>query len=458
MPLARFWLKYRRWRLETLSDFLQVTLWLEEERKAGRGDAAFDKFLSNFTPIVSKSVQRYGECLRELDAHTQGVYSVLDPARNARIGLPEGVTLLANMEKVGAELQPFLDEVAALPPAEAAAKWRAMIGDMEQYRVFVTKLVQHYGNFELVAMSLPGMGAMTSDDKTQTLLREMYRINTRLIRLFDMAFTILRAWQSTPPKPSLGFFEPRADVGALIRNMLMEYMVEADPERIAIAAEKARKQGRRPSRYRFWRPAETLRQMARVEYDSNNKRKPKPHRQYVTLDVEKVPTLCVDLQRLEWAFKEVFNNAIAATTTMTVNRGMLVAKPLERHAIAEPPPVIHLEVKTITKRQGLFNRKFVRLVIADDGVGMEQDLLENAPLWAYSTRRSGSEEKQAAQAAQPKPETPEDKELLIGGKGIGLPFAMTTIREHGGEVSVSSEFGKGSKVILEIPIEGSLQM
>ena len=66
-----------------------------------------------FTPIILQSVKRYSECLYEMDRLTAGIYSIYDANRNARIGLPEGVTLIANMEKRQApNLSPFLDEIS----------------------------------------------------------------------------------------------------------------------------------------------------------------------------------------------------------------------------------------------------------------------------------------------------------------------------------------------------------
>ena len=37
------------------------------------------------------------------------------------------------------------------------------------------------------------------------------------------------------------------------------------------------------------------------------------------------------------------------------------------------------------------------------------------------------------------------------GTGLGLPFVIKTIEEHGGTVSVSSEVGVGSEFILSFP-------
>jgi len=41
-----------------------------------------------------------------------------------------------------------------------------------------------------------------------------------------------------------------------------------------------------------------------------------------------------------------------------------------------------------------------------------------------------------------------------GGSGLGLPTARRIVREHGGKISVDSEFGKGSKFIISLPLAG----
>src|SRR5690606_11376208 len=105
-------------------------------------------------------------------------------------------------------------------------------------------------------------------------------------------------------------------------------------------------------------------------------------------------------------------------------------------------PAIRISVKMIQKRVGLFNQPFVRLVFEDQGVGMAPHQGALAHFWAYSTRRGGTEEKQAKgqldQADQP--------ELLIGGKGIGLPFARATVMEMGGTLDFNTTHSVGTVV------------
>jgi signal transduction histidine kinase len=451
--LQKLLLHFRRWRLEELSDMWRIVLWLEQERQAGRGEPAMDQYLQKLAPIISANIDRYAELIRALDGLTDGIYSKLDPQRNARIGLPPGVTMMVSFEKAYAELKPFLSKLMSLPAQQQAAEWRRLMENGDEYRVFVTRLVQQLGNFELVAMSLPGVGEITSDPRTQAILTEMYRINTRHIRLMDIGYSLLRAWHSQPAKASYAFFQTDSDIAKLVREMLFEYMVESDPERIALAQERAKKAGRRMQRYRFWRPAETFRQMAQVEYDAAARRRPRPTREYVSLNLPATtPAITVDIQRFEWAMKEVFNNCIAATTQMSVTRQGLVALPLEKQAANPNQPAIRISVKMISKRVGLFSRDFVQLVFEDQGVGMNPHQGALAHLWAYSTRRGGTEEKQAKGQL----DQADHQELLIGGKGIGLPFARATVMEMGGTLDFQTTQAVGTVVTIELPLQSPL--
>ncbi len=422
-----------------------------------------DLYLTKLGPIVKTNVERFRVLIDELDTVTGGIYSTLDPARNARIGLPPNTTMMQGFNAAYEALIPFLTKLCALPPDQQAQEWRKILENSEEYVTFVTRLVQQLGNFELTAMSLPGVGEITVDPRTQAILGEMYRINTRHIRLMDIGYSMLRAWQpagtSANPnvaKQSLAFFEPHADIGKLVREMLYEYMVEADPERIAQAKERAKKAGRRPPRYRFMRPAETFRQMAQVEYETaSGKRKPKAGREYVALDLPAVgalPTIAVDIQRFEWAMKEVFNNCIAATTQMTVTRHGIEAQPLEKQAANPGKPAIKISVSLVQKKQGLFTKDFIRLVLQDDGVGMTPAQGPYAPFWAYSTRRGGTEEKQAKGQL----DQADQQELLIGGKGIGLPFARATIMEMGGSLKFETFYNIGTTVTIDLPVQSPL--
>ena len=75
-----------------------------------------------------------------------------------------------------------------------------------------------------------------------------------------------------------------------------------------------------------------------------------------------------------------------------------------------------------------------------------------APLWAYSTRRGGTEEKQAKGQL----DQADQQELLIGGKGIGLPFARATIMELGGTLDFQTNAGVGTVVTIDLPVNSPL--
>jgi hypothetical protein len=456
-------LHFRRWRLEELSDLWRIVLWLDAQHRASPelGQKAMDLYLSKLTPILHANVERYAVLIKELDRLTGHVYSNLDPARNARIGLPAGTTLMEGFDAAYQELTSFFNKMLTLSPEEQAAEWRKIFESSEEYVTFVTRLVQQLGNFELTAMSLPGVGTVTTLPKTQEILAEMYRINTRHIRLMDIAYSLPRAWAPSTTtaamaRASLAFFDPKADVAKLVRDMLNEYMLESDPERIALAKERAKKAGRRAPRYRFMRPAETFRQMARVEYETvAGKRKFRPTREYVALDLPpagSLPAITVDLQRFEWAMKEVFNNCIAATTQMSVSKNAIEALPLEKQAANPDEPAIRITVSTVHKKEGLFSRPYVRIVFHDDGLGMSPAQGPYAPFWAYSTRRGGTEEKQAKGQL----DQHDQQELLIGGKGIGLPFARATVMEMGGTLTFETEQNVGTTVTIDLPVYSPL--
>jgi hypothetical protein len=459
-------LHFRRWRLEELSDLWRIVLWLDaQHRQSPRlGQKAMDEYLLKLGPIVKANVERFAVLMNELDDVTGGIYSILDPARNSRIGLPAGTTLMQGFKSAHADLTTFLQKLCALDPVGQTQEWRKILESSEEYVLFVTKLVQQMGNFELTAMSLPGIGEVTVQTRTQAILSEMYRINTRHIRLMDIGYSMLRAWQApTPGSPAnpgitrqgLAFFEPHADVAKLVREMIFEYMIEADPEKIAQAKERAKKAGRRAAKYRFMRPAETFRQMAQVEYETvAGKRKPKPTREYVALDLPAVgslPTIAVDIQRFEWAMKEVFNNCIAATTQMSVSKHTIEASPLVKLANSNKP-AIKISVSLEKKKAGLFTKEFIKLVFHDEGVGMIPAQGAFAPFWAYSTRRGGTEEKQARGEL----DQADQQELLIGGKGIGLPFARATVMEMGGTLTFETLHNIGTTVTIELPVQSPL--
>ena len=71
------------------------------------------------------------------------------------------------------------------------------------------------------------------------------------------------------------------------------------------------------------------------------------------------------------------------------------------------------------------NTEEVNIIVSDTGKGMSVNQLKQIFLPFFTTRTDGT--------------------------GLGLPFVLQTIEEHGGTVSVSSEVGKGTQFILSFP-------
>jgi hypothetical protein len=449
MTWGRIWRACRPWRLATLADFWWAAQWLEEQHRQGHRDQALRIYLSHVTTIAHEGVKRYLRCLWWLDQYTGGILS--DPQTVQRLNLhwAEGSTLLTHFDRIGLELREWLDQLASGPADRAIAEWERRLDNAEEYRAFMSRLIHQFGNFEVIAMAMPGTGPTVTDRRVQTVLAEMFAIKRRLIRLFELAYSVRKAWRAKPPASSLGFFNPQTDLGRMVRSMIVEYMVQADPQRVAEARKQARQAGRTFVPYRFWRPAEALRQLAQVEYEDGPIRRPTPMRPYVDLRIGPVPPVCADATRLEWAIKELFNNAIAATATVSLTDHGLVAKPLRDSTDGRFRPAITLTVSVVRRRRWWRNRQGVRLVIADVGVGIDRDVLRMVPLWAFSTQRDWVDEEPERIIAAARVES---RALMIGGKGIGLAFAQATIRELGGHLTVESTLGRGTQVIVDLPV------
>src|SRR5262249_20598093 len=74
---------------------------------------------------------------------------------------------------------------------------------------------------------------------------------------------------------------------------------------------------------------------------------------------------------------------------------------------------------------------WVRIEILDNGIGISPEKVEDIFKPFVSTKGSK-------------------------GTGLGLPVSRKILREHGGDIIVKSEAGKGSKFILRMPIKSPL--
>lgn len=69
----------------------------------------------------------------------------------------------------------------------------------------------------------------------------------------------------------------------------------------------------------------------------------------------------------------------------------------------------------------------VRVSVTDNGAGIEPELLPHV----FERYRRGGE----------------------GGAGLGLSICRTIIEEHGGEIGIKSEEGKGTQVWFALPVK-----
>lgn len=120
-----------------------------------------------------------------------------------------------------------------------------------------------------------------------------------------------------------------------------------------------------------------------------------------------LPQLTFDPEGIERAVLNVVTNAIDAC-----ERG--------DDAADAPPGRVDVAVQHDSPAGKL------RVVVSDNGVGIPPDEIEQA--FSLFVSHKGSR-----------------------GTGLGLPVSQKIVREHGGEIYIASELGKGSRFTLEIP-------
>jgi signal transduction histidine kinase len=117
-----------------------------------------------------------------------------------------------------------------------------------------------------------------------------------------------------------------------------------------------------------------------------------------------VPPCLADHRKLKQVFLNLFKNALEA---MPEGGRLSVRVTLVRHAAAAQRPVLSIEV-------------------SDTGIGIPEGDLDAIFRPFYSTKK--------------------------GGTGLGLPFCRRVIEEHGGEISVQRQRGRGTAVTLRLPM------
>jgi signal transduction histidine kinase len=73
------------------------------------------------------------------------------------------------------------------------------------------------------------------------------------------------------------------------------------------------------------------------------------------------------------------------------------------------------------------NSPSVRVVIKDTGPGIKKEALSKVFEYHYTTK---------------------DK-----GMGLGLPISFTIVKDHGGDIRVTSEEGKGATFVITLPMK-----
>jgi hypothetical protein len=451
------WLKQRAsmWGLDSLADFARATAWMEKQRRRGRQYQALGKCFRSGMDIFRRNIPHYVEVAERLDTHCNGIFARPIKPIGRGVTLPEGMTVLDHIRQVSRDLMEYMNNFAE-NQTELINQWQRVLSSKTEYVSVLKALVGDLGQFEVILPLLPGTGEMITDPQVQQCLEEMYEINTQNLRMMELMHDTVLGWASSPNKPCWAFFERDTNMTQKVMAMLLEYMLHADPVRIQARKEAARAKGRSYQPYRFWRAAENLRLMADVGYVDGPKRMPVARRRYVQTNLEPCSGITCDVKRMEWALKEVFNNALSASSITYVKpTGQVYAEPLEKHNRPDPDPAIHIRLREITAARGHGQRDFIELSIIDEGRGIEKDHLPFVKLWGYSPRRE--EFRQKANRNQISTEQAR-MEIQIGGKGIGLAYADDVFREHGGRMDIESTDHGGTRIAVLLPVPTPLPL
>lgn len=123
-----------------------------------------------------------------------------------------------------------------------------------------------------------------------------------------------------------------------------------------------------------------------------------------------------DRRRLYYCFKEIVKNAIEAMS----NEGEVTIK-----AEIYKPDEVHDKI--------LKSDNYVKISFIDTGKGMSKEVIDTLFIPYFTTKNLDSDK----------------------GKGLSLALVYSIIKSHGGNIEVFSEVGKGTTVIIYLPLKRS---
>lgn len=417
------------WSFAGLGEYGEFLHRLEGMRQRGMSTEARILLAEVLTRQLREGIPGYIDCVQGVDE------------ASGRVLTQAG--LVVRCVSLGRELEQQLTEMSAHGGVSQMQQWGKILSDLPQYLAMLSKVVGEFGAFERIVPALPGTGEWIVRDDTQRSLSELYAINTRHLRLLGLARSVWRAWRRPDGRTS-GYLDCHVDVSTMCQALIDEYVKQADPTQIQWERHAARTSGRTCQPYRFARAAENVRVLAGVEYP--RMQDPILTRPYVQVDDAPTPHLVADRIRLEWSLKEIVNNALSASSHMEVARdGHLEITPLARHDVECPSVAVTMQVRV--RRRGLFRRRFVELLVRDEGAGIAAVDLPHVTKWGYSPRR------QAVRSQAHLPQEIVHREIQIGGKGIGLAYALAVVKELGGSLTIDSTEGQGTEVRVTLPVK-----